>query len=119
MAEVKEKFRNVTFNVSESLIEEIDDFCKERGGVQRKQWLYDLMENKNAFKLSSINLRKKIDQMQIDFKDISSDYTKLFMEKERLEAELQQKQKAYSELFTSTLKYRTFYKRLKNLFSKF
>jgi hypothetical protein len=41
------------------------------------------------------------------------------MEKERLEAELQQKQKAYSELFTSTLKYRTFYKRLKNLFSKF
>ena len=31
MAKVKEKFRNVTFNVSESLIEEIDIFCKERG----------------------------------------------------------------------------------------
>jgi len=112
MAEIKEKFRNVTFNVSESLIAEIDDFCKERGGVQRKQWLYDLMENKNAFKLSSINLEKK-------FESISSDYTKLFIEKERLREELEDKQKAYSDLFTSTLRYRTFFRRLKNLFIKF
>jgi phage-related protein len=84
MAGIKEKFINVTFNVSESLIAEIDDFCKERGGVKRKQWLYDLMENN-----------------------------------EQLKKEIEQKQKLYSDLFTSTLKYRTFYRRLKNLFSKF
>ena len=112
MTEVKEKFRNVTFCVSENLIAEIDSFCKERGGVKRKQWLYDLIENKNAFKLSSINLEKK-------FESISSDYTKLFIEKERLRVELEEKQKVYSELFTHTLKYRTFYRRLKNLFTKF
>ena len=84
MAGIKEKFINVTFNVSESLIAEIDDFCKERGGVKRKQWLYDLME-----------------------------------ENEKLKKEIEQKQKLHSDLFTSTLKYRTFYRRLKNLFSKF
>jgi hypothetical protein len=60
-----------------------------------------------------------LNQLEIDFKDISSDYTKLFREKERLKAELEDKQKAYSDLFTSTLRYRTFYRRLKNLFTKF
>ena len=84
MTEVKEKFRNVTFCVSENLIAQIDDFCKERGGLKRKQWLYNLME-----------------------------------ENEQLKKEIEQKQKLHSDLFTSTLRYRTFYRRLKNLFNKF
>ena len=105
MSEVKEKFRNVTFNVSESLIEEIDAFCRERGGVKRKEWFFDLMS------------KKKIVENQ--FQEIQSDYQELFKEKERLKEMLIERQIAYSNLFTSTLRYRTFYRRLKNLFNKF
>ena len=105
MAEVKENFRNITFNVSESLIEEIDIFCKERGGVKRKQWLFNLMSEKNI--------------LENNFQEIQSDYTDLFKENERLKQKIEEKQIAYSNLFTSTLRYRTFYRRLKNLFNKF
>ena len=105
MAEVKEKFINVTFNISESLIAEIDDFCKERGGVKRKEWLFNLMSEKNI--------------LENKFQEIQSDYTDLFEENKRLKQKIEEKQLAYSNLFTSTLKYRTFYRRLKNLFSKF
>jgi metal-responsive CopG/Arc/MetJ family transcriptional regulator len=105
MGKEKEKFRNVTFNVSESLIEEIDIFCKERGGVKRKQWLFNLMSEKNI--------------LENKFQEIQSDYTDLFKENERLKQKIEEKQLAYSNLFTSTLRYRTFYRRLKNLFNKF
>lgn len=105
MGKVKENLRNVTFNVSESLIEEIDIFCKERGGLKRKEWLFDLMSKKNI-------LDRK-------FQEIESDYTDLFKENERLKQKIEEKQLAYSNLFTSTLRYRTFYRRLKNLFNKF
>jgi hypothetical protein len=105
MAKVKEKFRNVTFNVSESLIEEIDIFCKERGGLKRKEWFFDLISKKNI--------------LENKFQEIQSDYTKLFKENERLKEKIEEKQLAYSNLFTSTLRYRTFYRRLKNLFNKF
>lgn len=105
MDKVKEKLRNVTFNVSENLIEEIDIFCKERGGLKRKEWLFDLMSKKNI--------------LENKFQEIQSDYTELFKENERLKEKIEEKQLVYSNLFTSTLRYRTFYRRLKNLFNKF
>ena len=119
MREVKEKFRNVTFSVSESLIEEIDSFCEERGGLKRKEWLFNLISSNDTFKTRSKKMTTQLGKLQKDFYGVKSDYTELIKNNEILLEKLNDVQTAHSELFTSTLKYRTFFKRLKNLFSKF
>lgn len=121
MGEVKEKekFRNVTFSVSVDLIEEIDAFCKEKGGLKRKEWFFDLMRKKEIYEFSSKTLVGKLKEMTDNVRKVQSDYDKLFVKSEMLNQKLNDVQTAHSELFTSTLKYRTFFKRLKNLFTKF
>jgi metal-responsive CopG/Arc/MetJ family transcriptional regulator len=119
MKEVKEKFRNVTFNVSESLIEEIDVFCKKRGFSKRKEWLFHLIKSNNSFKSILDDTADELRESKNNFQNISSDYLELFKENEHLKQKIEEKQLAYSNLFISTLRYRTFYRRLKNLFSKF
>ena len=66
--------------------------------------------------------KKKDEKLKLiteKFELIQLDYKELFEKNEVLTNKLKELQTTYSNLFTSTLKYRTFYRRLKNLFSKF
>jgi FtsZ-binding cell division protein ZapB len=66
--------------------------------------------------------KKKDEKLKLiteKFELIQLDYKELFKKNEVLTNKLKELQTTYSNLFTSTLRYRTFYRRLKNLFSKF
>ncbi len=62
---------------------------------------------------------EKLALLEEQFQLIQYDYKVLFLQKEELSNELKEMKKVYGNLFTSTLRYRTFYRRLKNLFNKF
>lgn len=128
-----EKCRNVAFHIPESLIAEIDNFCTEKGGVPRKEYFYDLIETKARLEKEAQALweqlcmtKDRANELYVykeKTESVLASNEKLILEmiadNNKIATELTNKSKAYSELFTSTLKYRTFGKRLINLFSKF
>jgi len=77
------------------------------------------MKSNNSLKNVLDSTSDELRESKNNFQNISSDYLELFKENEHLKQKIEEKQHAYSNLFTSTLKYRTFFRRLKNLFTKF
>lgn len=102
---VKEKCRNVAFCVPESLIEEIDDFCLKNGGVPRKEWFYKVLQKNDELKLKNNSLRDELHKKNIEYINALK--------------KSDENHEKYLEVFRETKRYRTFWKRLRNLFKKY
>lgn len=115
----EEVCRNVTFRVPESLISEIDAYCLEKGGLKRKEWFFDMLQEKENQELTTKFLMEENKSLKNKCNEYKFIQSTLEDGKLRIEKELVEMKKLYSDLFTSTLRYRTFFRRLINLFSNF
>jgi hypothetical protein len=99
-----EKSRNVTFCVPESLIEEIDQYCK-KNNCPRKEWFYSVLLKKDRYKNERDYLKNSVQEKNMK-------HTQLMKEHETL-------REKYLYLFKECLRYNTFWRRVKNIFVKF